>query len=74
MIALSETWLDSSVLSSEILSNEYQIYRKDRSTLTSSKSRGGGVLVAVKSCYVSSEVYLPVKDIEMICVKLTIWK
>jgi len=42
VVAICETWLNDTVLSSELLSG-YNIYRKDRS----GKS-GGGVLIAVK--------------------------
>lgn len=72
VLFLSETWLDSAVLSSEVLCNDYQVYRKDRSMKTSSKQRGGGVLIALKSHYVSSEVSLKFDNVEMVCVKLAL--
>ena len=42
-IAITETWLDNNIDDNELLPNCYNIYRKDR------ESRGGGVLLAVKS-------------------------
>lgn len=43
IIALTETWLDSSVFDNEICSSKYYVYRQDRE-----RKRGGGVLIAVK--------------------------
>ena len=47
----TETWLDSSVYSSEFLPSTYQIFRKDRNTTTV----GGGVFLAVKNNLVARE-------------------
>lgn len=48
IIVLTETWLNESVLDSEILDNRYQIFRRDRQSGTFSGGReGGGVLIAV---------------------------
>nr|CAH7715981.1 unnamed protein product [Callosobruchus chinensis] len=49
IICLSETWLNSGVLSSELFPEEYEVFRHDRETSGSSKKDGGGVLIAVKS-------------------------
>ncbi|XP_077288638.1 uncharacterized protein LOC143913014 isoform X2 [Arctopsyche grandis] len=43
ILVLTETWLDDSVHDAELLDGTYSIFRKDRPT------RGGGVLIAVKS-------------------------
>ena len=40
---VTETWLNKDISNTEILTNDYEIYRKDRG------SRAGGVLLAVKS-------------------------
>jgi hypothetical protein len=53
-IALTETWLHGGILDGELLDESYSIYRRDRDRTTSSKTRGGGVLVAVKSTCFSS--------------------
>ena len=60
LICLTETWLSDHVSDGEILPNEY---RKDRPT------RGGGVLIAVKSSVPSSSVPSP-PDIEVISVEI----
>ncbi|KAG8234106.1 hypothetical protein J437_LFUL010953 [Ladona fulva] len=49
VIVSTETWLSEDILSSELNCPNYIVFRKDRSNLTSSKSRGGGVLITVKS-------------------------
>ncbi|XP_045463734.1 uncharacterized protein LOC123673294 [Harmonia axyridis] len=46
---LNETWLSSNISSSEICSDQYILYRKDRSFGLTTATRGGGVLVAVCS-------------------------
>ena len=60
-VAVTETWLDSSVLDHELQLYGYNIYRKDRSG-----RRGGGVLRAVKShltCFRRSDLET---DMEML--------
>ena len=46
VVCVIETWLNSDISNSEILDERYEIFRKDR------ESRGGGLLVAVKSEYI----------------------
>lgn len=43
IIALTETWLDSSVFNGELIDNNYTIFRKDRDFAAVNRSRGGGV-------------------------------
>ena len=64
-ICLTETWLADHVCDGEILPNDYVLYSKDRS------KRGGGVLIAVKSCVPSSLVPSPPNP-EVISVELGI--
>lgn len=47
IVALTETWLRTDITNEELLpnSNKYNIYRHDRSG-----KRGGGVLIAIKTC------------------------
>ena len=56
IFAITETWLNSNVLDTEILTDEltdeYIIYRRDREH--SDASRGGGILLAVKKTLKSS--------------------
>lgn len=47
--AFTETWLKNTTPSSTIFGNVYSVFRTDRSSLNSSKSTGGGVLLAVRS-------------------------
>lgn len=47
IICLTETWLNQSVLSSEIICDAYNVHRRDRETSSCIKSEGGGVLIAV---------------------------
>lgn len=49
VVALTETWLNESVSSAELFPHSYQVFRRDRCTLSTGLSRGGGVLIAVAS-------------------------
>ena len=66
IVAMTETWLNSSVQNSEIFCSNYNLFRKDREGRI-----GGGVLIAVKFTYhsefVSNELF---EDIEFVCVKI----
>ena len=49
VIVLTETWLDDAISSTMLFDdNRFTVYRTDRSTTNSTKTRGGGVLIAVK--------------------------
>ena len=63
IIYLTETWLADHVSDGEILPNGFVLYRKDR------PRRGGGVLIAIKSCVPSSLVPSP-PDLEVISVEV----
>lgn len=69
LVALTETWLNSSVHDNEICS-DMQIFRRDRSVELTGKKQGGGVLLAVKNNYVAEVFDIFDRDIEAICVKL----
>jgi hypothetical protein len=47
VIAITETWLNSSVLDTELLSTDFVIYRRDRDS-NANKKHGGGVLLGIK--------------------------
>lgn len=47
IIALAETWLDDRTLSSQACGSNYDVFRTDRNQLNSTKSIGGGVLIAI---------------------------
>ena len=44
IITITETWLNHTIPSSDIITSSYTVYRKDRS-----EGRGGGVLIAVQN-------------------------
>jgi hypothetical protein len=49
IVCLTETWLHGGIASEEIFDNRYLVFRRDRcDTVFSSRSVGGGVLIAVK--------------------------
>ena len=49
MILLTETWLTNDISTSEIFSNNYLVFRKDRNLQEHGVTRGGGVLLAVNA-------------------------
>lgn len=72
IIVLTETWLDYKISDVELGLSEYSIYRKDRSDETSSKSRGGGVLIAVKKYIISNSISTPQITVEDVFVGVKI--
>lgn len=54
LVALTETWLCSTLKSEELFTNDFNVYRKDRSSLTSEKSIGGGALLAINKKFNST--------------------
>lgn len=71
-IGLSETWLSSNVISSELGLHNYITYRCDRNQNTSIHSRGGGVLLAVKNKFHSRLLPIPICPVEHIFVIIKI--
>lgn len=51
IIALAETWLDETVIDSEIALPGYKFFRSDRDFLKTNKCCGGGLLLYVKDFY-----------------------
>jgi hypothetical protein len=49
VVAVTETWLKDDVLSTELFSSDYIVFRKDRNFSRTFQSRGGGVALAVRS-------------------------
>ena len=47
IIILTETWLDDKIISSQLFDSSYTVYRVDRNHFNSTKTRGGGVLIAI---------------------------
>lgn len=54
---LTETGLSDSISSHEVFPSNFNVFRCDRSCNTSTKSRGGGVLIAVMNCFDSELLY-----------------
>lgn len=74
IIIFTETWLREIHHTSEFFSDNFDVFRCDRSSIISNAMRGGGVLIATNThnikCY---EVELPNKGkIESICVKMKV--
>jgi len=49
VIILTDTWLNPDILSNELRFSNFHIYRHDRDPFTSSLTRGGGVLIALRA-------------------------
>lgn len=48
IIVLTETWFKPGIYDSEIVDDRYCVFRRDRSSITSCKKDGGGIIVAIK--------------------------
>ena len=78
IIALTETWLDSSVFDNELFDETYNIFREDRNFTAVKKSRGGGVLIAIDSNIHAEKLnlrfgdFLTIQNIDIVATKLTI--
>lgn len=73
VIALSETWLDSSKFSTEFFDPRFIVYRKDRSDSNIDAERGGGVLIAIDSKYDSNVIDIPeLAELEAICATINL--
>lgn len=68
ILMISETSLCEGILSSEVLSERYTIYRRDRVTETV----GGGVMIAVRSSLQSARISVPHDDCEELYVSVSI--
>lgn len=53
IVAITETWLTSSIKDTEIIPSNFAVHRKDREASLPGKT-GGGVLLAVRNSYASS--------------------
>lgn len=68
---MTETWLDHSIKNTEFLSDQYTIFRKDRSDSSINNRLGGGVLLAIRSeieCYEYTNIEMC--ELEAVCVRL----
>ncbi|XP_050516531.1 uncharacterized protein LOC126891399 [Diabrotica virgifera virgifera] len=70
VLIFTESWLCDGISNDELGLLDFNIYRKDRSPLTSDKVIGGGVLIAVKKCYSSRSILLPHVHLEELFVEV----
>lgn len=71
VVAFTETWLDDSISSSEHFHKRFHVYRCDRTSNTSDRNGGGGVLIAVDAHLNSERLILSDnKELEYVCVKI----
>lgn len=76
IVALAETWLDSSVFDAELAPQNFTIFRHDRNFESTGRSRGGGVLIAVRGLQ-SELVHLKAPGltlsplIDLLCIKVS---
>lgn len=73
VVALVETWLNPNFFDAELCNlQQYRVFRKDRDEAVTHKTRGGGVLIAVKKCYDASRIMLcdnnPLLDQICVCI------
>ena len=72
VICFTESWLDDDVEDCDIGFFNHNIFRCDRSVLTSSREKGGGVLVAVSKKYPCEQIYLRNNSFEYVILKILI--
>ncbi|XP_063917329.1 uncharacterized protein LOC135133030 [Zophobas morio] len=58
LLALTETWLSPDISDNELFSNDYIVFRKDRSFETLKCTKGGGVVLAIKNKFKCSPIDL----------------
>jgi len=67
ILSFTETWLKPEISDSEVLSNKFNAYRSDRSSL-----RGVGVLIAVTTSLTSERIHFDIpNEIEFVSVKVS---
>lgn len=73
MYAFTETWLKDNTLNTQLFDDRFIVYRQDRTHLNSNKSTGGGVLLAIRSCYKSKLLSPPdVSHVEQLWVAISV--
>lgn len=70
IVVLVETWLNDSILDTELVPPSFNIFRKDRDLLASQKSDGGGVAILVRNSIKAVRMEKYESRDEMLCVKL----
>src|SRR5258708_1496313 len=59
VIILTETWLNETISNAEHFSGRYNVYRCDRTRLTSDRMDGVGVLIAIEQKRHSERIFIP---------------
>lgn len=73
VIILTETWLNATISNHEHFSDGYNIFRCDRTELTSDRDHGGGVLIAVNATLHTERIVIADSEqLEHVCVKIEI--
>jgi len=67
-IVLTDTWLNDSFHNNELGMFNYNIYRCDRSSLTSNSSRGGSIIIAIRKDFQSFLLPSPNLSLEQLFV------
>lgn len=71
VLVITETWLNTNILNSELFNKNYNVYRRDReSTVHREKKDGGGVLIAVSNKYHSKRIVFEESMVEDIWVAI----
>ena len=71
IFVLTETFLYNNIKNSELSLNNFDIYRKDRSSYSSDKKRGGGCAVFAKKSLKSCEIPTASNDVEQVFIKFS---
>lgn len=72
IIVLTETWLSPDIENAELGFIGFQVYRLDRNPYNSSFSRGGGVLIAIKTTLKSHPILLNVANVDQVFALLSV--
>ena len=72
MIVFTETWLNDYTADAELGLSNYTVYKKNRCSITSSHTRGGEALIAVRSDIASSICFVHNNSTEQLFVKLSL--
>ena len=67
IIAITDTWLTSSIYDNDILPTQYTIYRSDWN------SRGGGIMIAINQL-IPSKIISCSKEVEALTVQLATFR
>ena len=69
VIVLVETWLHAGISTGELGLSQFNVYRCDRSSLSSTFSKGGDVLIAAKNSLRSSVIIADISHVEHLHVR-----